>query len=397
MPNPYDRSFWTTPYEPDYEEYPDTDLLPMDDLPGVAQTIVNAASAASGAASFLGRLQKGLQPDQGQVRPKRGVITTSRTAVAKRARRAVHSEKSLVITWPIGRAYRVPPQSTGTYWGAIPVRPWASDMELFEWSPDEVIYGFQPSAAGATDSVLVDFKRQNMMPFHEIYNGTIPAFVQPLGTYAAPTVHQRMGEIQLEYNNMRVSGRSLYCTMQLDVNFLLPEPHEVAVDDYQDFRVRVVMLQINEETSAIARYGYILNNFYLFGATGVRIHTDGLSTKRIPEYMKNEAKEAEMVNYSVLIDQVIDLKNITTSTERPHLTLRQAMGQLPLDDDVNYQTDGNRTQLRINRAGRILWGIFQLNNKTASPTTGEPPSDYVYAKQIQYHGNWKLIFNDSNF
>lgn len=388
---------WRQPYGADYEEYPDTDLIPgevvqaMDTgyyADGFARMVPRSLAAFSNLTYNSG------QPSEGQVVAKRGIIGVSAPGrTPKRARRSAPKKETLVLTMPIGNKYRTVPFSSALNFGAVPCQYWHFGGFLFDWDPSNIVYAYQQAASGAT--AVTDWKTTNLTPYHETFTGATAWPLMPIGTYASGgAAHIRQAQILRQLDSMRFSGNTFFCTLQLDLRFIVPE--QLRANQLPDYRLRVIMIQIDEETSITAANSYTLGNFYDFYETSLYSYQDH-DVPRIANYMKTETVEAEMNSYTVLIDQIVDVRSLSTSITKPHLTLRQPMGAIEIDESIDLSAA--RPVVRKNRANRIVWGIFQVNTSETNVLSGAPAetNNYFPEDTIQYHGNWKLIFNDANF
>lgn len=345
----------------------------------------------------------GKQQEQGQIGRKRGVLSVPHRAVARKARRVGQVDDVFVITYPLGNCYRYMDPGPGTSAGydqnyrALPVLPWAATTQLMEWAPDMVYFAFPPRAEGEPDAA--DFDWINLMPYHEQYDAdpaSTKTFPVALGT-GLGTTHRKQTQMLELYNKLRIAGSSVFCTMELKLQFLPPCMAYEVLDGPEDHRVRLIMLQLNEETVDIGYHEFQLGHFFDFAVSSDLNAIGGLDTPRIPEYKKDKTVPKQNVSYTVLIDQIIDCKSNDTSFVKPKIHIRQPMGCLSLDQT----TDIRSAQPKIDRtrAGRIIWGIYQLNAQLPKEDESfyNMPVSWKRINQMMWHGDMKIIFNDSNF
>lgn len=333
--------------------------------------------------------RQAMQGLQGMVRPRKGVVGVQPDQKrSKKARRPIRvPDGQWVLHYPVGVRNRTGAFGTAAYWGAIPTLPFAVNTPFFEWDPARCVVGYEQATSAATFAIA-DFDTESLMPYHESYTGVVsPPTACRVGTYAGPGVGMLdTSEIQDMFNDLRMDGTAAMCTLQLDLSFI-PYP-----DNTDEHRVRVLMIQILEETDDnIGVNGYTIDDFIQFpvAESGTMCYFD-LNLNKRPGIHKDPAEAEANVPYRVLVDQIIELRNSTTTLDRPTLRLRQPMGIVPYADGIDYQT--NQLTTAVNRDGRIIWGIFELNHSGFS-SAGEPTSGYNPHMMTQWYGMWKCLWN----
>lgn len=128
-----------------------------------------------------------------------------------------------------------------------------------------------------------------------------------------------------------------------------------------DVCVRVVMLQIFEDTTNVAVNAFTLNDFY--------------ESDNITSYRKQT--DVQEYKYKVLIDKSFHLgPGGDLSEKEKDLTLQIRRGTL------NYKTRLNVSSAIFQQSGRVVWGIYADNSTEAN--------------RIFFYGNYQHVYQDDN-